>query len=398
LKRPHLVETPIRKPAAPKQESAAAYYGITAFRKRRLLAWFDHLGICAPIETASQEFRSGYLFILLLERLDPHVEFVGVHRKALVASAASRNVEQVLAVVFKRSPRVKFVPQTSEIVMGHEDAIFSLLNEIFDVYVLRDVKHKMPTMLNAMNVVLLQYGAALTPDTISPPHTGAWNHFRSGVPFFCAMHYFLPQHLRPELGRVYRYPRIREEFLWNLHYLFSALAALGVECIFSAEEYLSSLDVEMLWYQWDHFVRALRVYRPMDPQPSPFGFRDDDRMQEELRKSQESRAKRSDVSPHPTEGDSPRDSAASSSSQSRQRQSSTSSTPNSPRNRRNSASQQPSQTQGSQPPAPDQRAAASAPDADDDVVPTNRPSDTEPEPVDGLNSGGSPDDGLSPAV
>jgi len=206
----------------------------------------------------AEEIRTGLLLCNLMQRLVPGTSYRGLNKRPLSRKPCVANLEQAIGVIW-RSGRVNNtrVPSADDVYDGKTDKIAVLLEEIFEVYVLRDLRKMAPTVLDWFQNILEQYNFPLPEETLLPPFDGVWEHFQSGTALFCVLYHFHGQALvgtgdaarEVNAAKVYRKPRNLQEFRSNVAAIFDILTALGIMLFWSVDDWLNFRDTDFALLQ-----------------------------------------------------------------------------------------------------------------------------------------------------
>ena len=113
---------------------------------------------------------------------------------------AMANLEMALSVVW-RSGRVNNtrVPSALDIYNGRTDKIAVLIQEVFDVYVVRELNKVAQPMMLWYNGILAQYRRPLRKTSLFAPHESIWEEFQTGTLIFCSAYVESSQVFEPRI-------------------------------------------------------------------------------------------------------------------------------------------------------------------------------------------------------
>ena len=172
------------------------------------------------------------------------------------------------------------VPSALDVYTGKQEKIAMLVQEIFEVYVMRDLRAplNMSSMLEWFDGVLKQYDRPLPASSLKPPFSNLWEA-RSGVNLFLVVLHFTGQlatavatngdSLRadpaaPEAvvdsARIIANPTELAQAVHNTEEVFALLRACGIDVLWTAEDWVSFPD--------DDFV-VLQLHRVFSHPPRP---------------------------------------------------------------------------------------------------------------------------------
>ncbi|KAL0226633.1 hypothetical protein P9112_013957 [Eukaryota sp. TZLM1-RC] len=109
-----------------------------SFRLTLLHRWIDSLLLGPPIDSIPNAITNGLLLVKMLERLG--YTFTGIYDRPLTRAPCISNIEKALEVLHKRILPSK-IPSADEIYNG-SGRCNSLVSEVFDVFILKEVKHR----------------------------------------------------------------------------------------------------------------------------------------------------------------------------------------------------------------------------------------------------------------
>ncbi len=258
-RRKELIESYIRKPK----------YSVR--RVTLLCEWVNSMHIWPnklTITTLHKEMCNGLLLANLVKKLNPDVQFVHLNEKPLAKKAALENLEQALGHVWRsKSLNNSRIPTALDIYGGNTAKTAVLLNELYGVYVLKPLYKNAIKMLKWYHYVLRQYQRAL-PDYIFDDGdlSGVWPHFQSGTALFCVMYHFFGQTQIGSGSNAQRIDPLRMvgdptsicDFRENLTYVFHLLRLLGVDILWTAEDWISNPDTEFILLQLQYIYDFLR--------------------------------------------------------------------------------------------------------------------------------------------
>lgn len=264
-------------PAPPtrKRELVDSYIRKPRYSVRRvalLCGWINSLRIWpneVSILTLHREMCSGVLLARIVKELNPEVQFLHLHEKALAKKAALENLEQALGHIWRsKSLNNSRIPTAADIYSGDASKTAILLNELFGVYVQKPLFKSATKMLRWYNAVLKQYQRPLPAYVLDDGDlAGVWPHFQSGTALFCILYHFFgtmtvgtgsnAQRLDPL--RISGAPASICDFRDNLLYVFDLLRLLGVYVMWPAEDWITNPDTEFVLLQLSFIYDKLRL-------------------------------------------------------------------------------------------------------------------------------------------
>ena len=258
--RKELLETHMKKPK------------VSVRKLAQYMRWINLLKIWPkPLELNSLhiDLCNGLLLCRLMKALVPSTAYVNLHKRPLSRRPAIANIEQALSVIW-RSGRVNNsrIPSAVDIYQGRTDKITILISEIYEVYVMRPLrKTVVPDMLSWMNIVLKQYGRALSSSAMKAPYADLFSHFTNGISMFCLIFHFMGRSnitsrsgvVTPvDASRIYAAPMNISEYRSNISEVFKILSALGIDVLWKVDEFINYHDTDFLLLQlykiFSHFV------------------------------------------------------------------------------------------------------------------------------------------------
>jgi hypothetical protein len=237
-----------------------------------LCEWINSLHIWpnpVSIPTLHREMCNGLLLARIVKTVNPSVQFINLNEKALAKKAALDNLEQALGHIWRsKSLNNSRIPSAMEIYVGHTAKTAIMLNELFGVYVQRPLFKNASKILKWYHLILRQYSRPL-PSAIFEHNdlSGVWPHFQSGTALFCVIyHLFGPilvgnnnaGKIRVDPLRVAGHPTSIADYRNNLFYVFTLLEALGVDVIWTPEDWISNPDTEFIMLQLSYIYEALK--------------------------------------------------------------------------------------------------------------------------------------------
>ncbi len=227
-----------------------------------LCQWINSLHIwpqTISILTLHKEICNGLLLARLVKKLNPTVQFVNLNEKALSKKPALENLEQALGHIWRaKSLNNTRIPTANDIYSGNTSKTAVLLNELYSVYVQRPLYKSALKLLKWYNAILKQYQRPLPNYVLDDGNlAGVWPHFQSGTALFCVLYHFYgsssigdgssSQRLDPL--RIVGEPNSICDFRDNLSYIFCILEVLGVDVIWTVEDWISNPDTELILLQ-----------------------------------------------------------------------------------------------------------------------------------------------------
>eukprot|EP01034_Spumella_vulgaris_P024826 gene24826-31213_t len=258
-RRKELVETHILKPK----------YSVR--RVTLLCEWVNSLRLwpsAMVIGSIHKDMCNGMLLAKIVKHLNPTVQFINLNERALAKKPALQNLEQALGHIWRaKTLNGSRVPSAMVIYNGNTAKIAILLNELFTVYVQRPLYKGAVKILRWYHWMLKQYLRPL-PDAVFEEGdlSSLWPHFQSGTALFCVIyHLFGPivigdgdEAVRIDPLRVAGEPSSICDFRDNLEYVFQLLRVLGVEVMWTPEDWLTHPDTEFIMLQLSYVYEALK--------------------------------------------------------------------------------------------------------------------------------------------
>ena len=222
---------------------------LTKARLSLLTQWVLSLHVWEKVaqKDLPEHLRTGVLFARIIEAYDPNVQFA-LYKRPVAKKACLNNIEQVLAVIWKKSVSASSIPSSEEIYQSRAEKAWSLLNCIFEIYPLQDAKNAMKEALPSIQRTLSLYGCQLRPQSVSSPFLTLFEDCASCVPLICYVHCYAPLGTI-NMKEVYWSPDTPEELHSNVEFLFDLLATRGLPCFFSVPEYADKADTDFLLLQ-----------------------------------------------------------------------------------------------------------------------------------------------------
>jgi hypothetical protein len=206
---------------------------------------------------------------------------------------ALRNTEKALMAMWQHcQPNARRMPSAAEICEGKSERIGWLIAEVFDIFVMRDMRtaRRCLPMMKWYSGVLSHYGITLSARTTAAPFKGrsfqqaSWTDFRSGVALACVLHYFCGTRGAAAMGltgmdltRVRSNPRHAKHYHDNIAVVFETLLRMRMPLIWTVDNFIAFPDSDFLIWQL-HCIYLM--FRDMDC-GLPFVENEDDAMRME---------------------------------------------------------------------------------------------------------------------
>eukprot|EP00736_Rhodelphis_marinus_P004690 Rmarinus@m.4633 len=252
------------------------------------LRWIEFLDI-TPVPDLSSAFSDGLLLCVMLQRLTPGLQIAGVNRNVHSKAAAVQNIDKALRVVFQKTNRPLNIPTPEEIYLGNEPQIISLLFEIVDCFVIKEIKSSLRDLAEFFSSVLAPYGRVLSARAATSAAKLCEEMFE-GAALACFLHAFLEPHEAPNLSEVYWQPESQDEKLDNLDHIFDSMDRGGVGRVLASTDFSPTPPHDcflllQLWILYQTFENEPPARVRMDE----LHFRDDARVleKEETRRKEE---------------------------------------------------------------------------------------------------------------
>lgn len=284
-RRKELIDDKMRKPV------------FSVRRVKYLCRWINSLHMWQnnlDILTLHKEMCSGLLLARLMQLLIPSAKFVNLNARVRTRKAAEENLEQVspftlfalsirmfrfelillcayqaLGFIWRtKSFNMSRIPKASEIVEGSTAKISSLLQEVFEVYVIKPLYTGAIKMLRWYHSILKQYELPMAPEIFAEGDLQfVWPHFQSGTALFCIIYHLHGPIVIGEGARQVRIDPLRvmfdaqsiREFRANIVYVFSLLHALNIEVLWDVDDWLTYPDTGVVLLQLNHIYETLKV-------------------------------------------------------------------------------------------------------------------------------------------
>lgn len=258
-----------------KRELATSHIRRPKYSVRRvalLCEWINSLHIwpnLVSVLTLHKEMVNGVLLARLVKSLNPEVQFVHLNEKALAKKAAVENLEQALGHIWRsKSLNNSRVPSAEDIYSGDASKIAILLNELFGVYVQRPLFKSSMKVLRWFHHILKQYQRPLPPYVVEEGDlAGLWPHFQSGTALFCILYHFFGttsigkghEERRLDPLKIAGDPKSLCDFRDNLLYVFDSFRLIGVEILWTPEDWITNPDTEFILLQLSLIYDRLKL-------------------------------------------------------------------------------------------------------------------------------------------
>mmetsp|Transcript_16858 Transcript_16858/g.25360 ORF Transcript_16858/g.25360 Transcript_16858/m.25360 type:complete len:1542 (-) Transcript_16858:189-4814(-) len=257
--RRELIDTHLQKPK------------LSVRRVKQLCKWVVSLRVWPrPVDAMSlhKEFCNGLLLARIMTAVVPGCKFLHLNERALTKKAALDNLEQALGVVWRSKCVNNFrIPTSLDIYNGNTSKIAILVQEVFEVYVLKPLYAVAPKMFKWYNAILKQYSIPL-PDAIFTDGDliDLWTHVHNGFALFCVIYHLYGavaigeglDMVRIDALRVTKDTKNIMDFRANIQYVFSLLRALHVEVLWDVDDWITYPDTEFIVLQMFLVYEALK--------------------------------------------------------------------------------------------------------------------------------------------
>lgn len=236
-----------------------------------LCEWINSMHIWSnklTISTLHKEMCNGLLLANLVKKLNSEVQFVHLNEKPLAKKAALENLEQALGHIWRsKSLNNSRIPSANDIYSGNTAKTAVLLNELYGAYVLKPLYKNAMKMLKWYHYVLKQYQRPLPSYIFDDGDlSGVWPHFQSGTALFCVIYHFFGQSQIGNSSGMQRIDPLRMvgdptsicDFRDNLTYVFHLLRLIGIDIMWTAEDWISNPDTEFILLQLQYIYDVLR--------------------------------------------------------------------------------------------------------------------------------------------
>lgn len=249
-KRSELIEEHIKKPK------------FSVLRMKLITRWLNELKIWSnqiDVNTLHHEMCNGLFLAALMKKIEPTCKFVNLNQKPRTQKAAIDNLEQALGFIWRcKSMNTSRIPSSMDIYNGNIMKMTILLQEIFEVYIVKPLYKEAIAVLSWYHAILSQYQMPL-PDAIFDNYDLAdvWPAFQSGVALFCIIYHL---HGPITLGegvtmikidpmRIVQNPFEISEYRENLSYVLKLLKALEVQVLWDIDDWITVPDTEFIMLQ-----------------------------------------------------------------------------------------------------------------------------------------------------
>ncbi len=253
-KRSELIEEHIKKPK------------FSVLRMKLITRWLNEMKIWSSqidVNTLHHEMCNGLFLAALMKRIEPTCKFVNLNQKPRTQKAAIDNLEQALGFIWRcKSMNTSRIPSSMDIYNGNIMKMTILLQEIFEVYIVKPLYKEAIAVLSWYHAILSQYQMPL-PDAIFDNYDLAdvWPSFQSGVGLFCIIYHL---HGPITLGegatmikidpmRIVQNPFEISEYRENLSYVLKLLKALDVQVLWDVDDWITVPDTEFIMLQL-HYI------------------------------------------------------------------------------------------------------------------------------------------------
>lgn len=257
--RKELVDTHLQKPK------------LSIRRMKQICKWMTSLNVWPrPIElpTLYKEICNGLLLAKIMATVASDSQYLHINNKALTKKAALENLEQALGVIWRSKCVNNYrIPTSLEIYNGNTAKICIMMQEIFEVYVLKPLYAIAPKMFKWYHNILKQYGVPLPEEIFSQGDLiNLWSHMQSGFDLFCVIyHLYGPVTIGEGLNivridslRIISNPGNILDYRANMIYIFSLLKALDIKIIWDVDDWITYPDTEFLVLQLSYIYEGLK--------------------------------------------------------------------------------------------------------------------------------------------
>jgi hypothetical protein len=240
-------------------------------RIKLLCRWVNSLKLWekqVDIMSLHTEMCSGLLLARIMKYLVPSANFLNLNPKVCIKKAAVENLEQALGFIWRsKACNTSRIPNAADILEGSTEKISILLQEIFEVYVIKSLYKDALRILRWYHKILKQYELPIVNDVFEDGDMSyVWPHFQSGTALFCVIyHFFGPtvigtgaNTVRVDPIRVFFNPLSISEFRSNLTYVMSLIRALSIDVLWDIDDWITYPDTEFMMYQLNLIYDALK--------------------------------------------------------------------------------------------------------------------------------------------
>ena len=215
------------------------------------LRWFNTVSISPKLAQSAdlpELWRDGTQLCQLMERLQPELT-LRYHKRVVSQKVAIANIELALNVLRQKSGSTRFIPSAEDAYFGGERVAIKVLEQIWLAFVARPLRSKQATtvLFRWAADVTRPHGRHLTRAATRSPFECLAAELSDGVVFGLLAYTFCSQ---PPFGEgkgsvklpLYSQPGASDKRLSNLHEVWAALQANGVELWLTPEEWLLGAD------------------------------------------------------------------------------------------------------------------------------------------------------------
>lgn len=240
-------------------------------RVKQLCMWINSMHLWSntvDILSLHQEMCTGLLLARIMKAMVPSASFVSLNQKARTEKMALENLEQALGFIWRcKSLNTSRIPSAKEIYSGSISKISILLQEIFEVYVVKPLFKNAIKILRWFHSYLSQYNRPLPAAIFEEGDlAGVWSYFQSGTSIFCIIyHLFGPVMIgegattvKIDPMRIVSEPCSLSDFRSNVSYVWNLLRALKIEIIWDVEDWITFPDTEFVVLQLSIIYDAMK--------------------------------------------------------------------------------------------------------------------------------------------
>eukprot|EP00347_Sterkiella_histriomuscorum_P008154 403346176 len=190
---------------------------ISLFQKALLVRWINTLDIWDPflnLENIIEQLQSGVLLCLILKFHQPNLDLTGMNQKARARKQCLNNIEKALSILYQKGASPRYIPTADDVFDGDKNTekVWLMLNTIFDLFAMHDVRLLTPKIVKWINKSLMQYGHSNSRQDlmISSKSEEIYHEFKSGVILAYVLGLYVENpKLRPDFREMFEHPQNR---------------------------------------------------------------------------------------------------------------------------------------------------------------------------------------------
>ncbi|KAG9409531.1 hypothetical protein AC1031_019795 [Aphanomyces cochlioides] len=237
---------------------------VSAKQFQQYIRWLNCLRVWPEEMTFDgfhEQMRNGVLLAHVVHAIVPSFSLKSIQMKAKTVRAAHQNLEAILCCLSRFPISIRHGLTREALWSGNRSALALFIQEIFSKVALKRIP--IATLRTWANGILQLYDQAyLSTWDIDCADDGLWHGFRSGIRFWCLLHYYgydnSPQRDRLfNSTRVYANPIEQDEYLANAYVVCSIWRHFDIPSVWDTTSLMSTKNhgfiltqLQLLYDRW----------------------------------------------------------------------------------------------------------------------------------------------------